>query len=47
MAERSASQYYPDVVLGATCATYNSLYRVKTIDPLAPALILPEVSDLS
>ena len=47
MAERRASQYYPDVVLGAPGATYNSLYRGKTLDPLAPALILPEVTDLS
>src|SRR6476659_7937441 len=35
MAERRASQYYPDVVLGAPGATYNSLYRGKTLDPLA------------
>ena len=27
MAERRASQYYPDVVLGAPGATYNSLHR--------------------
>src|SRR6187399_3379201 len=33
MAERRASQYYPDVVLGAPGATYNSLYRGKTLDP--------------
>jgi ABC-type glycerol-3-phosphate transport system substrate-binding protein len=47
MAERRASQYYPDVVLGAPGATYNSLHRGKTLDPLAPALILPEVTDPS
>jgi len=47
MAERRASQYVPDVMLGAPGATYNSLYRGKALDPMPPALILPEVTDLS
>ena len=47
MAERRASQFLVDVVLGAPGATYNSLHRGKALDPLAPALILPEVTDLS
>jgi len=47
MAERRASQFVADVVLGAPGATYNSLHRGKALDPLAPALILPEVTDMS
>ncbi|HWH77875.1 MAG TPA: extracellular solute-binding protein, partial [Candidatus Binatus sp.] len=47
MAERRASQYLVDVVLGAPGATYNSLQRGKALDPMPPALILPEVTDLS
>ena len=47
MAERRASQFLVDVVLGAPGATYNSFYRGKTLDPLPPALVLPEVTDLS
>ena len=47
MAERRASQFLVDVVLGAPGATYNSFYRGKTLDPLPPALLLPEVTDLS
>jgi hypothetical protein len=47
MAERRASQFLVDAVLGAPGATYNSLHRGKALDPLAPALILPEVTDLS
>ena len=47
MAERRASQYLVDVVLGAPGATYNSLQRGKALDPMPPALLLPEVTDLS
>ncbi len=48
MAERRASQFLVDVMLGAPGATYNSFYRGKTLDPLPPpALILQEVTDLS
>ena len=47
MSERRASQYLVDVVLGAPGATYNSLHRGKTLDPMPPALLLPEVTDLS
>jgi iron(III) transport system substrate-binding protein len=47
MAERRASQFLVDVVLGAPGATYNSLQRGKALDPLPPALLLPEVTDLS
>ena len=47
MAERRAGQFLVDVMLGAPGATYNSFYRGKTLDPMPPALVLPEVSDLS
>jgi len=47
MAERRASQFLADVVLGAPGATYNSFHRGKVLDPLPPALLLPEVTDLS
>ncbi|MGH7773720.1 MAG: extracellular solute-binding protein [Candidatus Binatia bacterium] len=47
MAERRAGQYLIDVILGAPGATTNSFYRGKTLDPLPPALLLPEVTDLS
>jgi iron(III) transport system substrate-binding protein len=47
MAERRASQFVADVVLGAPGATYNSLARGKALDPLPPALLLPDVTDLS
>jgi len=47
MAERRAGQFLVDAMLGAPGATYNSFYRGKTLDPLPPALVLPEVTDLS
>ncbi|HEY7219516.1 MAG TPA: hypothetical protein VH985_14120, partial [Candidatus Binatia bacterium] len=47
MAERRANQFLVDVLLGAPGATYNSFYRGKALDPMPPALVLPEVTDLS
>jgi iron(III) transport system substrate-binding protein len=47
MAERRAGQFLVDVMLGAPGATYNSFYRGKTLDSMPPALVLPEVTDLS
>lgn len=47
MAERRAGQFLVDVMLGAPGATYNSFYRGKTLDPMPPALVLPEVTDLA
>ncbi len=44
MAERRAGKFVADVVrLGG--GTSTSLYRAKALDPLPPALILPEVKD--
>ncbi len=45
MAERRAGQFLVDVILGAPGALYNSMYRGKALDPLPPALLLPEVTD--
>ena len=46
MAERRAGKYLADVVrLGG--GTSTSLYKVKALDPINPAFILPEVSDPS
>jgi ABC-type Fe3+ transport system substrate-binding protein len=46
MAERRAGKFVADIVrLGG--GTSTSLYRAKALDPLAPALILPEVKDLT
>src|SRR5713226_7198566 len=42
MAERRARQFLVDVVLGAPGATYNSFHRGKALDPIPPALVLPE-----
>jgi iron(III) transport system substrate-binding protein len=47
MAERRAGQFLVDVVLGAPGATYNSFHKGKALDPMPPALVLPEVTDLS
>jgi ABC-type Fe3+ transport system substrate-binding protein len=46
MAERRAGKFVADVVrLGG--GTSTSLYKAKALDPLPPALILPEVKDTS
>lgn len=47
MAERRASKYIADVYSGGTNSLYNTLYKGKALDPLKPALILPEVTDTS
>jgi len=47
MAERRAGKYIADVYSGGTNGNYNTLYKGKVLDPVKPALILPEVVDLS
>lgn len=47
MAERRAGKYIPDVYSGGTNSLYNTLYKGKVLDPIKPALILPEVVDPS
>jgi len=47
MAERRAGKYIADVYSGGTNSLYNTLYKGKALDPLKPALLLPEVVDQS
>jgi iron(III) transport system substrate-binding protein len=47
MAERRAGKYIADVYSGGTNSLYNTLYKGKALDPIKPALILPEVVDTS
>ncbi|HSQ11856.1 MAG TPA: extracellular solute-binding protein [Candidatus Deferrimicrobium sp.] len=45
VAERRAEKYLADVYSGGGGSLYQSLYLGKMLDPLKPALILPEVID--
>jgi ABC-type Fe3+ transport system substrate-binding protein len=45
--ERRAGKFLADVFLGAPSAIYLNLYKAKIIEPLAPLLIHPNVSDVS
>jgi iron(III) transport system substrate-binding protein len=47
MAERRAGKFIADVYSGGTNSLYNTLYKGKALDPLKPALILPEVTEES
>jgi len=47
MAERRAGKFIADVYSGGTNSLYNTLYKGKALDPLKPALMLPEVTDTS
>ncbi len=47
MTERRAGKYIVDVYSGGTGGNYNILYKGKALDPIKPALILPEVVDES
>jgi ABC-type thiamine transport system substrate-binding protein len=47
MSERRAGKYIADVYSGGTGGNYNILYKSKALDPIKPALILPEVVDES
>ncbi len=47
MAERRAHKYLADVILAAPTTIYESFYRAKILEPIPPALILPEVKDVS
>jgi iron(III) transport system substrate-binding protein len=47
MAERRAGKFLADVYSGGTNSLYNTLYKGKALDPIKPALILPEVTDTS
>jgi ABC-type Fe3+ transport system substrate-binding protein len=45
--ERRAGKYLIDVVLSGPGTPYRVLHRAKVLDPIGPALILPEVLDRS
>ena len=47
MAERRAGKFIADVYSGGTNSLYNTLYKGKALDPIKPALLLPEVTDTS
>jgi len=46
-AERRAGKYLADVYNGGGNSIYQTLYLGKMLDPIKPALILPEVLDVS
>ncbi|MBI2538666.1 MAG: extracellular solute-binding protein [Deltaproteobacteria bacterium] len=46
-AERRAEKYLADVYSGGANGAFNVLYKGKALDPIKPALILPEVTDPS
>jgi len=47
MAERRAGKYLADLYIGGPTTPYTVLYQAKIIEPIRPALILPEVLDES
>jgi iron(III) transport system substrate-binding protein len=47
LAERRAEKYLADVVIHGANPNYTVFYRAKILDPIKPALILPEVIDES
>ena len=47
MTERRAGKFIADVYSGGTGGNFNILYKGKALDPIKPALILPEVVDES
>lgn len=47
IAERRAGKYLVDVYAGGPSTPYRVLYLGKALEPIGPALILPEVTDTS
>ena len=45
--ERRAGKYLVDISVSGPGTTYNVLHKAKALDPIKPALILPEVLDES
>jgi len=45
LAERRAEKYLADVVSSGANPNYQQFYHAKALDPIKPALILPEVAD--
>lgn len=47
MAERRADKYFVDVVSAGVTTTLTVLHAARALEPIRPALILPEVADES
>jgi len=47
LAERRGDKYLADVFNAGGVTTYGQLYKAKVLDPIKPALLLPEVADTS
>jgi iron(III) transport system substrate-binding protein len=47
MAERRADKFLADLYVNGMTTGYNVFYKAKALDPIAPALLLPEVTDVS
>jgi iron(III) transport system substrate-binding protein len=47
VAERRADKYLVDLYAGGPTTPYRVLYLGKALDPIAPLLVLPEVTDVS
>lgn len=47
LTERRAEKFLADVYVNGQGTGYNVLYKAKTVDPLAPVLMLPDVTDAS
>jgi ABC-type Fe3+ transport system substrate-binding protein len=47
MSERRAEKYLADLYVNGLTTGYNVFYKAKALDPLAPVLVLPEVTDAS
>ena len=47
MAEKRSGKLLVDVIVSGAHTTYQVFYAAKILDPIKPALILPEVTDLS
>src|SRR6266550_1380783 len=45
LSERRAEKYLADVVSSGANPSYQQFYLAKALDPITPALILPEVTD--
>jgi len=47
LAERRGEKYLPDIVGSGANTLHDALYKANALDPIKPALILPEVLDLT
>jgi iron(III) transport system substrate-binding protein len=47
LAERRAEKYIPDLFAGGANTSHDGLYKAQALDPIRPALVVPEVLDQS